>query len=168
MASRSSTSSTLPSTSTPPWAAAYGVGSVESRRKFAGLRLVLLEVPDGVTKVIRSLIYLRNKHPHATKLEKELTYFRNNRSRMRYYEFRAQGLPIGSGVVEAACKSLVTQRLKLSGMRWEEEGGQAILTLRGWMQSQDRFDHAWALLSAAYRTEVTLLNNVVPLRAAPL
>lgn len=140
---------------------AYGDGSVEARKRYEGLRFVLLEVPDGVTKVIRSLIYLHKKHPHATKLEKELTYFRNNRSRMRYYEFRAQGLPIGSGVVEAACKSLVTQRLKLSGMRWEEEGGQAILTVRGWTQSQDRFDRAWALLSATYQAKVVVLHNVV-------
>ncbi|MBK8943584.1 MAG: hypothetical protein IPM79_39820 [Polyangiaceae bacterium] len=86
---------------------------------------------------------------------------------MRYAELREQGLPIGTGVTEAACKTLVTQRMKQSGMRWGKEGGQAILNLRGWVQSE-RFDHAWAMLAAAYRTEVTLLNNVVPLRAAPL
>ena len=72
---------------------------------------------------------------------------------------------IGSGVVEAACKTLVTQRMKQSGMRWEEAGGQAILTARGRMQSGDRFDRAWALLAAtrarrrASRTPVRMLSG---------
>jgi len=65
-------------------------------------------------------------------------------------------------VVEAACKMLVTQRMKQSGMRWGEEGGQAILTLRGWAQSGDRFDRAWALLAATYQAEVVTLHHVVP------
>ena len=52
-------------------------------------------------------------------------------------------------------------------MRWGQKGGQAILNLRGWAQSE-RFDHAWAMLAAAYKTEVTLLNNVVPLRGPTL
>jgi hypothetical protein len=141
----------------------YGEGSVEARQRFEGLRFVLKEVPDGAEKVIRSLNYLRKKHPLNTKIEKLVAYFRNNRERMRYHEFAAQGLPIGSGVVEAACKTLVTQRLKQSGMRWDEKGGQAILTVRGWTQSQDRFDRAWALLAATYQTEVVVLHNVVSL-----
>ena len=58
-----------------------------------------------------------------------LGYFRRNRQRMDYAEAAQRGLPIGSGVVEAACKTLVTERLKRSGMRWREAGGQAILTL---------------------------------------
>ncbi len=52
--------------------------------------------------------------------------------------------------------------MKQSGMRWEEKGGQAILTLRGWTQSGDRFDRAWALLAATYQAKVTTLHNVVP------
>jgi hypothetical protein len=140
----------------------YGEGSVEARQRFEALRFVLKEVADGVEKVIRSLNYLHKKHPRNTKVEKVLVYFRNNRRRMRYQEYIAQGLPIGSGVVEAACKTLVTQRLKQSGMRWDENGGQAILTVRGWTQSQDRFDRAWALLAATYQAEVVVLQNVVP------
>ena len=61
---------------------------------------------------------------------------------MNYAALVKRGLPIGSGVVEAACKTLVAQRLKLSGMRWGR-GAQAILTTRGWDQSE-RFDEAWA------------------------
>lgn len=145
-------------------AAAYGVATRETRRKFADLRHVLLEDPDGVAKVIRALTYLRDKFPGKKELSTELGYFRKRRALMRYADMRERGLPIGTGVTEAACKTLVTQRLKQSGMRWGQKGGQAILNLRGWAQSE-RFDHAWALLAATYRTEVTLLNNVVPLRA---
>jgi hypothetical protein len=70
---------------------------------------------------------------------------------------------IGSGVVEAACKTLVAQRLKQSGMRWSVAGAQAILTPRGWEQS-DRFDEAWALIATTFQAEVTVLANVIALR----
>lgn len=67
--------------------------------------------------------------------------------------------------MEAACKTLVAQRLKLSGMRWGPRGAQAILTMRGWDQS-DRFDKAWALVAATYQTEMQVLANVVALSPA--
>jgi hypothetical protein len=140
----------------------HGDGTVETRRRFADLRFVLKEDPDGVEKVIRALDYLRKKHPKTKRVATELAYFRKHRHRMRYHQFAAEGLPIGSGVVEAACKTLVSQRMKLSGMRWGQEGGQAILTVRGWTQSGDRFDRAWALLAATYQAEVITLHNVVP------
>lgn len=140
----------------------YGDGTVEARKRFEALRFTLREEVDGAEKVIRALAYLHKKHPKDKQVEKELAYFRNNRHRMHYQRLATQGLPIGSGVVEAACKTLVTQRMKQSGMRWGEEGGQAILTLRGWTQSGDRFDRAWALLAATYQAKVTTLHNVVP------
>ena len=108
------------------------------------------------------MTYLRKKHPGSKRVETELAYFRKHRHRMRYQRFADEGLPIGSGVVEAACKTLVTQRMKQSGMRWGEDGGQAILTVRGWTQSGDRFDRAWAMLAATYQAEVVTLHNVVP------
>jgi hypothetical protein len=145
---------------------AYGDGTIETRRRFEGLRFNLLEDTDGAERVIRSLAYLKKKFPHRKAIAKELAFFRKNRHRMRYKSLRDQGLPIGSGVVEAACKTLAAQRLKLSGMRWGREGGQAILTLRGWTQSNDRFDRAWALLAATYRVEVITFHNVVPIHAA--
>ena len=146
-------------------AAAYGDGTTEARRSFADLRFVLRELPGGVESVIRSLAYLRKKFPKRDRIEKELKYFRKHRARMHYKEHADHGLPIGSGVVEAACKTLAAQRMKLSGMRWGQDGGQAILTLRGWSQSADRFDRAWALLASTYRAEVTVLHNVVSLDA---
>lgn len=144
-------------------AAVYGDGTVEARRRFADLRHVLLEEVGGVEKVIRAVAYLKRTHPAEKKVAQVLAYLRKNREKMRYAEWKADGHPIGSGVVEAACKTLVTQRMKNSGMRWGHEGGQAILNVRGWTQSE-RFDQAWALLAATYRVDVMLVNNVVPIR----
>jgi hypothetical protein len=140
-------------------AAAYGDGSRQTRTRFQELREVLLEDCDGVEQVIRSLVYLRSKHPRNQRIREALGYFRKHRGRMRYFELQEMGMPIGSGAVEAACKTLVAQRMKQSGMRWGMRGGQAILTVRGWTQSE-RFDHAWALLAASHRLEITVLDNV--------
>ena len=123
---------------------------------------VLRDDDDGVEKVIRSLIHLGDEHPGRKKIAKELRYFRNNRHRIRYAQMKAQNLPIGSGVVEAACQTLATQRLKRSGMRWRHAGGQAILTLRALAQS-DRFDRAWQMMGATYKREVALPDNVIAL-----
>ena len=72
--------------------------------------------------------------------------------------------PIGSGIVEAACKTLVTERLKRSGMRWRHTGGQAILTLRSLIQS-DRFEPAWELMKSNYVKAVNVPENVIALNA---
>lgn len=78
----------------------------------------------------------------ANDTAKALGYFTTNAHRMRYAYFREHGLFVGSGVVEAGCKSIVGQRLKLSGMRWNLPGATGILTLRC-HQASDRFDHIW-------------------------
>ena len=140
--------------------ACYGENDPKGRAQFEKLRHVLRDDPNGVEKVIRALSYQRTRHPRRKRIGEVLRYFRHNRHRMRYAQAKACHLPIGSGVVEAACKSLVSQRLKCSGMRWRHDGGQAILTLRALVQSE-RFDSAWTLLSQTYRQEVTVPNNVV-------
>ena len=66
----------------------------------------------------------------ATDRDKALTYFHTNTVRMRYAHHRELGMFIGSGHVEAGCKAVIGQRLKLSGMRWTEPGATGILTLR--------------------------------------
>ena len=63
-------------------------------------------------------------------LQTEAAYFRGNVQRMQYPLFRAQGLHIGSGIAEAACKTVVSTRAKRSGMRWTPKGLDAILALR--------------------------------------
>ncbi|HCU96348.1 MAG TPA: hypothetical protein DHU96_27970 [Actinobacteria bacterium] len=63
-------------------------------------------------------------------LDRELGYFENNAPRMRYHWFRSRGLFVGSGLVEAGCKAVIGQRLKLSGMKWTVAGADAIIALR--------------------------------------
>ena len=63
-------------------------------------------------------------------VERELGYFLNNAPRMRYHWFRSRGLFVGSGVVEASCKTVVGQRLKQAGMHWTVNGADAIIALR--------------------------------------
>jgi hypothetical protein len=142
------------------FAVAYGEHTPKARTQFETYRHILRVEHHGIEKVIRTLAYLRDRHPRRKVLATELGYFRRNRARMHYAEVKAQGLPIGSGVVEAACKTLVTQRMKRSGMRWRHAGGQAILTLRALAQSQ-RFDHGWRLLAQTYRAHVAAPDNVV-------
>ncbi len=59
-----------------------------------------------------------------------LRYIRNHKSKMRYHEYREQGLPIGSGAVEGRCKNLVGTRFKRTGSRWNVDTAQPILALR--------------------------------------
>lgn len=144
-------------------AAVYGDGTRETQFRYETLRETLRDHQGGVDKVIRALKHLATKHARKTAVVQSLAYFRKHKKRMHYFELQSKGLMIGSGVVEAACKTLVTQRLKQSGMRWSAAGAQAILTPRGWEQT-DRFDEAWALVAATFHTEVTVLANVIAIK----
>ncbi len=138
----------------------YGIKEIKARVEFERYRSILRHDKQGVTKVIQHLSYLLKKHPRKSALKPELNYFKNNKHRCRYFAVAEANLPIGSGIVEATCKTLVSQRLKRSGMSWKEEGGQAILTFRALLQS-DLFDTAWEKLSDVYCTQVQLPKNVV-------
>ena len=63
-------------------------------------------------------------------IEGERAYFEKNKQRMRYEDFRKQGLFVGSGVVEAGCRTVIGQRLKQSGMHWTVKGAKSIIALR--------------------------------------
>ena len=143
-------------------AAAYGEGTPTYQERVETLSIVLRDEPHGVDKVIGALRRLRTRYPRRQAIPKALAYFRDHCHRMCYADLRAQNLPIGSGVVEAACKTLVSQRLKRSGMRWRTTGGQAILTLRALCQSE-RFERAWPLLVETYKPSVALPRNVIAL-----
>lgn len=137
--------------------AAWGESTLSSQAAFERLKTRLKEADNGVEIVIRTL---RFQHHLTTgnkrrRLEVELTYFSHQRQRMRYAHYLRQHLPIASGVMEASCKTLVTQRLKRSGMVWSLAGGQAILTLRSLIQS-NRWSSAWKLVSAHFCKAVSL------------
>jgi hypothetical protein len=142
--------------------AAYGEGTPTYQERVETLCTVLRDAPHGVDKVMGALGRLRTRYPRRQAIHKALAYFREHRHRMRYADLRARNLPIGSGVVEAACKTLVSQRLKRSGMRWRMDGGQAILTFRALCQSA-RFERAWSLLGETYKRSVTLPRKVIAL-----
>lgn len=86
---------------------------------------------QGVRPVLQSIRQAMPRHqplPEAVRIA--VGYFSRNRHRMHYPHYRAQGLPIGSGAVESACKTVVQARMKQAGMRWSREGAQAMLSLR--------------------------------------
>ncbi len=103
----------------------------------------LLEAGD-----IEQLVSLAGQRPPPTakgikSLRKELNYFKNNTAHMRYAEYRRQKYFVGSGVMEAGCRTLVGERLKQSGMHWSVRGANAIIALRCCILS-DRFEDFWA------------------------
>jgi hypothetical protein len=140
--------------------ATWGESTPRSKAEFERLRTLLKEADDGVDRVIRVLKYHhgRARGRKRKRLRTQSTYFRNQRHRMRYAEYIRNGLPIASGVMEASCKTLVTQRMKQSGMAWTLDGGQAILTLRSVIQS-DRWQPAWELLGSDFRKTVTVCDT---------
>jgi hypothetical protein len=82
---------------------------------------------DGIEAAVRKYPLQGVKKDET---DKELGYFLNNAPRMRYHWFRSRGLFVGSGVVEASCKTIVGQRLKQAGMHWTAAGADAIIALR--------------------------------------
>lgn len=108
--------------------------------------------PWGCENVIRSMRRYRRALPQESAEWKVITntisYFRRHQDRMRYTEYIARGLPIGSGPVESAAKTIVQARLKRSGMRWSRDGGQHVLDLRTLLKSE-RWAPMWSTLKKA-------------------
>jgi hypothetical protein len=102
-------------------------------------------------KIDDVLAALRVHAPANEEARKCLDYVAGNQSRMRYPEFRAQGLCVSSGVVEAGCKVTIGTRLKRAGMHWTVAGADAIIALRCCKLS-GRFEDFWERRSAAART----------------
>jgi hypothetical protein len=86
--------------------------------------------------------HLPRSEPNAKDACTAIEYFQTNKDRMRYQDYFDQGLFVGSGVIEAACRTIVGQRLKHSGMEWTVRGANAITALRCGIQS-NRFEEFW-------------------------
>jgi hypothetical protein len=114
--------------------ALFGTDTTAGARWFAKMRRWLRERRQGAAQVARSAMQLldrrRMSKPQRTAFWKAYRYVRRHRRWMDYEGYRRRGLPLGSGVTEAACKTVFTQRFKRSGMRWGQESGQVILDLR--------------------------------------
>lgn len=126
--------------------ALFGKGSGEAKAWYEKYAKKLKEEEGGAQRVLDSMDYYAKagKLPSGRRkdLNTQRTFFARNKHRMTYADFRRRGLPIGSGPVEAACKSLVKARLCRSGMRWSRQGGQRILDLRTYVKS-NRWDAFW-------------------------
>jgi hypothetical protein len=99
------------------------------------MRRVLKAEPNAIHRILHSAAALKQQYgmrnkTQAAAFETACSYLRRRSVWMRYHDLREAGLPIGSGVTEAACKTLFTQRVKLSGMRWKRTGLQTVLNLR--------------------------------------
>jgi hypothetical protein len=108
--------------------------------------------PETVLAAIRSLPLATAADPAlATRVQQEvLGYLEPRVEQVRYAAFRAQGLPIGSGIVESANKHVVKARLSGAGRRWAEGHVNPLLALRGALCSE-RWDEAWAAIARARR-----------------
>ena len=120
----------------------HGQGSPNASAWVEPLKAKLLE--KGTGPVIEALVALGQQDGDiGEEIRKAIDYFTVHSERMRYPEFIALKLPIGSGVVESACKTVVGQREHGPGMRWSEDGAQRVATLRAIYRS-GQWDTFWA------------------------
>ena len=114
--------------------ALLGMGTQESRAWHKARQAELLA--DRLRDVLRAIAAWKPKTREMRRLRRrEFGYFRSNAERMRYGTFQKEGYHIGSGVVEAACKQVVAQRLDQAGMHWRQETAEAIVRLRAGLRS---------------------------------
>jgi hypothetical protein len=116
----------------------------------------MLREHDGAIDVIEIQLlesYFTLSPAKASELWEELVYIRNNKDRMRYARLRRRGLPLGSGITEGACKSVIGRRAKGCGQRWHEQGLGGALTLRA-IHRSDRLPRFWRSFSRLYTARI--------------
>jgi hypothetical protein len=122
--------------------AMFGPGSAAALAWSEPLKRALQE--EGVGPILAALGALTPAEPSgAEEVRKAIGYFTAHAARMDYPAFIARRLPIGSGAVESACKTLIEEREKGAGMRWTKAGAQAVATLRA-LQRSGRWGAFWA------------------------
>lgn len=135
------------------WAAAnafYEAGSAEAARWVMGKLRLLLEGKVGyVIGSLRQSITKRGlRGSKRQAVQKAINYMEANKEFMRYDIYLAKGYPIGSGVVEGACRHLVKDRMELTGMRWSIEGADSVLELRS-VEINDDWEEFWRYHTSA-------------------
>lgn len=114
--------------------ALFGADQEQQMHAWARRMLKKLKQTSGASRVLHSaasLLYRRDlSDTQADKFWVAYRYIQSRTSFMKYHDYRNHHVPLGSGVTEAACKTVYTQRLKLSGMRWTHDGASRVLTLR--------------------------------------
>ncbi len=119
----------------------HGEGSRAAGSQVEGHLQILLEGKVGclIGLYKRMLNSHHLKGAKAKVVRETITYFENNKQYMQYDDYLAAGYPIGTGVVEGACRHFVKDRMELAGMRWEIEGAQAMLSVRA-LYLNDQWD----------------------------
>jgi hypothetical protein len=117
------------------WDAANALLGDTHRHRTAWVRSYLEALVAGQTEAVLTALEAEANDPTCTGTQRHavrrtLGYYRRNRPYMHYDEYLAQGWPIGTGVIEGACRHLVKDRMEQSGMRWTKAGAQAVLDLR--------------------------------------
>jgi hypothetical protein len=132
------------------WSCARVIFGDKSRRLWRWTEKRKEELDRGdVEAVIKALKRLHPKTDEARRAcEAAVGYYKQNKERMRYNAFRSRGLFVGSGVIEAGCRSVIGQRLKQSGMHWSVKGANSIIALRCILMSH-QWDDFWAYRAAA-------------------
>ena len=107
--------------------------------------------PEAATQLYAQMLALSQATTHPKPIQANLraavTYFHNHLHQMNYALYRERHYPIGSGVTEAACKTVIKQRLCCSGMRWKEAGAAAVLSLRALVLTPTRWSQFWHKLN---------------------
>jgi hypothetical protein len=124
------------------WASANALVGETNPKRTAWVRQHLEQLLEGHTEAVIAALEQAASAPEVTAtqvqvLRKTIGYYQRNQPYMHYDQYLAQGWPIGTGVVEGACRHLVKDRMEQSGMRWTKEGAQAILDLRAVRLSGD-------------------------------
>ena len=102
--------------------------------------------PQTLIDVMQGFLASQKPGVPRDKIKAALTYFKNQQPLMKYAEHLSQNMPLGSGVTEAACKTIVKQRLCCSGMKWKEAGAAVVLSLRTLSHSKGRWEQFWSKL----------------------
>lgn len=148
------------------WAMAAALFGKDTREGVAWAHRMLkaLKKPSGASRVLHSAASHLHRRgltgSRAKDFQKAYRYIQQRTRYLRYHDYASQHIPLGSGVTEAACKTIFTQRLKLSGMRWSHAGAKAILGLRAILLSK-----TW---SATFETYLTTRNPTDLRPYAPL
>lgn len=121
--------------------------SKSKKAEWAGkMRHKLKHEKDGAKEILKEFEFHDGKRMSEKKrkdLDRCITYFKNHKHQMNYPEYLKLNYPIGSGVVEAACKVIIKQRLCNSGMKWKREGAGNVLKLRCLNYSNTKWSQSW-------------------------
>ena len=132
------------------WDVAGKLFSSDDKQRKSWAKKLIKQLNAGRVKaVVTQLRSVPTRKPELRHiLRTEADYFERNKQRMLYPKFRKQGLFVGSGVIEAGCKTVIGSRLKQSGMFWTVRGANAIVALRCTRLSR-KFEDSWASRSRA-------------------